>query len=127
MGGIYMIDMYVARTSEIDEIEAAIDEIKEQIDLSALKKNSGGIIFCHIDFVESGVVMELCNILPFDVIGMTSMVGASCDSYGLYDLTLTILTSDEVEFKAGMSDAINKGNYARKSILKPISKITKPC
>ena len=71
-----MITMYTARTSEIDEIDEAIDEIKSQIDLSALKKHSGGLIFCHIDFVESGVVAALCEALPFNVIGMTSMVSA---------------------------------------------------
>ena len=106
-----MIKMHVARTSEIDEIDLALEEIKSQIDFSALKKNSGGVIFCHIDFVESGLVKGLCDALPFDVIGMTSMAGASNTGYGLFDLTLTVLTSDEVTFKVGMSNAINKGNY----------------
>ena len=76
-----MIKMQVARTSEIDELDMAIDEIKSQIDFSALKKNAGGIIFCHIDFVESGLVEALCETLPFNVIGMTSMAGASEDGY----------------------------------------------
>ena len=106
-----MVKMHVARTSEVDEFDIAIDEIKSQIDFSALKKNSGGIIFCHIDFVESGLVSELCDFLPFDVIGMTSMAGASERGYGLYDLTLTVLTSDEVSFNAGMTSAIDKNNY----------------
>ena len=106
-----MIKMQVARTSEIDEFDMAMEEIKSQIDFSALKKNSGGIIFCHIDFVESGLVSELCEALPFDVIGMTSMAGACENGYGLFDLTLTVLTSDEVSFKAGMTQSINKSSY----------------
>ena len=106
-----MIKMYVARTSEVDEFDVAIEEIKSQIDFSALKKNSGGIIFCHIDFFESGIVEELCKALPFDVIGMTSMAGASGNGYGLFDLTLTVLTSDEVSFQAGMTNGIDKYNY----------------
>ncbi|MCL2564749.1 MAG: FIST C-terminal domain-containing protein [Defluviitaleaceae bacterium] len=106
-----MIKMHVARTSEIDELDIAMEEIKSQIDFSMLKKNSGGVIFCHIEFVESGLVTELCNALPFDVIGMTSMAGACENGYGLYDLTLTILTSDEVSFSAGMTQGINKANY----------------
>jgi hypothetical protein len=106
-----MIKMHVARTSEVDEIDVALEEINSQIDFSTLKKNSGGIIFCHIDYVESGLVEELCKALPFDVIGMTSMAGASKDGYGLYDLTLTVLTSDDVSFTAGMTNGINKGNY----------------
>ena len=107
-----MINMYTARTSEVDEIDEAISEIKEQIDFSALKKNSGGIIFCHIDFIESGMVEALCKELPFDVIGMTSMVGADEHGYGLYDLTLSVLTSDEVSFKAGMTNSIDPENYS---------------
>ena len=106
-----MIKMYTARTSEIDEVVEAVSEIKGQIDFSALKKNSGGIIFCHIEFVESGVVDALCRELPFEVIGMTSMVGMNETGYGLYDLTLTVLTSDDVIFKAGMTKGINSGNY----------------
>lgn len=106
-----MIDMYTARTSEIDEVDEALEEIMSQLDLSVLKQNSCGLIFCHIEFVESGVVEALCEALPFNVIGMTSMVGADEHGYGLYDLTVTILTSDEVSFAAGMTNDIDNNNY----------------
>lgn len=106
-----MIKMFTARTSEIDEIDEAIKEIKSQIDFNALKKNSGGLIFCHIDFVDSGMVEALCKELPFSVIGMTSMAGADEHGFGLFDLTLTVLTSDEVTFEVGMTNGINNGNY----------------
>ena len=106
-----MITMYTARTSEIDEIDEAIDEIKSQIDFGALKKNSGGLIFCHIDFVESGVVAALCEALPFNVIGMTSMANADEHGYSLFELSLTVLTSDEVSFEAGMTGSITPDNY----------------
>ena len=106
-----MIAMYTARTSEIDEIDVAVREIKEQIDLTALKKNSGGLIFCHIDFVESGVVAALCDELPFNVIGMTSLASVDEHGYGLFDLTLTVLTSDEVSFAGGMTGNIDHDNY----------------
>ncbi len=108
-----MITMYTARTSEIDEIDEAIDDIKRQIDLAALKKHSGGLIFCHIDFVESGMVKALCEALPFNVIGMTSMASEDEHGYGLYDLTLTVLTSDEVSFEVGMTGSINHDNYEK--------------
>lgn len=106
-----MIQMYTARTSEVDEIGEAINEIKQQIDFSALKKYSGGIIFCHMDFVESGVVEALCEELPFDTIGMTSMASADEHGYSLFDLTLTVLTSDEVNFKSGMTSNIQSDNF----------------
>lgn len=106
-----MVSMYTARTSEIDEIDDAISEIKEQIDFTSLKKNSGGLIFCHLDFIESGVVEALCRELPFPVIGMTSMASADEHGQSLYDLTLTVLTSDEVSFEVGMTNNINHTNY----------------
>ncbi len=106
-----MITMYTARTAEIDEIDEAIEEIRAQIDFSALKAHSGGLIFCHIDFVDSGMVRALCEQLPFPVIGMTSMASEDERGFGLYDLTLTVLTSDEVSFEAGMTGSINRGNY----------------
>ena len=106
-----MITMLTARTSEIDEVDEAVSEIKSQIDFTALKKNSGGIIFCHIDFIESGVVKALCDELPFNVIGMTSMVGADEHGCGLFDLTLTVLSSDEVTFEVGMTGRISRDNY----------------
>lgn len=106
-----MIAMYTARTSEIDEVDEAINELKSQIDFSALKKNSGGLIFCHIDFVESGVVAALCEALPFNIIGMTSMANADEHGYSLFELSLTVLTSDEVTFEAGITNSINPDNY----------------
>ena len=106
-----MIQMYTARTSEVDEIDVAISDIKDQIDFSSLKKFSGGIIFCHMDFVDSGVVAALCEALPFPCIGMTSMASADTHGYSLFDLTLTVLSSDEVSFEVGMTDRIDLDNY----------------
>ena len=106
-----MIMMYTARTSETDEVGDAVIEITSQIDLAALKKNSAGLIFCHMDFVDSGVVEALCRALPFNVIGMSSMASADGHGYGLFDLTLTVLTSDEVSFEAGMTRSIDHDNY----------------
>ncbi len=106
-----MIEMYSARTSEIDEIDDAVQEITDQIDFTKLKQNSCGLIYCSLDFVESGVAKAVCDALPFDVIGMTTLASADTHGYGIYELTLTILTSDEVSFVAGISDAIDQENY----------------
>lgn len=106
-----MVSMYTARTSEIDEIDEAIREIKSQIDFSVLKRNTGGLIFCHLDFIESGTAEALCRELPFPVIGMTSMASADEHGQSLYDLTLTVLTSDQVFFEVGMTGNITPGNY----------------
>jgi hypothetical protein len=106
-----MIAMYTARTSEVDVFDEAIAEIKSQIDFSRLKRYSGGIIYCCMDYYESGMVDALCKELPFDVIGMTGMGTASDGGFGFFDLTLTVLTSDEVRFSAGMTEGMNIENY----------------
>ncbi len=108
-----MIQMYTARTAEVDAIEEAIAEIKGQIDFSVLKKHAGGLLFCHMDFVDSGMVAALCEALPFPVIGMTSMASADEHGYSLFDLTLTVLTSDEVRFTVGMTQGIDHDNYQK--------------
>ena len=106
-----MIEMFTARTSEIDEFDEAVQELIDQIDLSRLKKHSGGILFFHMDFVDSGMMNAICEALPFGVIGMTSMAGADEHGFGLFDLTLTVLTSDEVSFAVGMTNSIDPENY----------------
>ncbi len=106
-----MIEMLSARTSEIDEIKDAVEEIMSQIDSAKLKKNSCGLIYCSLDFVESGVVKAICDELPFNVIGMTTLASADEHGYGIYELTLTILTSDDVSFTAGISESIEQYNY----------------
>ena len=106
-----MIKMFTARTSEVDDINAAVNEIQSRLDLSALKKHSGGIIFCHLDYMDSGVAAAICEALPFEIIGMTTMASADDSGYGLFDLTLAVLTSDEVTFPAGITGDINADNF----------------
>jgi hypothetical protein len=109
-----MITMYTARTAEVDVFDEAIAEIKSQIDFSKLKKYSGGIIFCCKDYADSGMLEALCNAFPFDIIGMTAMGTADAKGYGFFDLTFTVLTSDEVRFTAGMVPDIDRSNYEEK-------------
>ena len=106
-----MIQMYTARTAEADELQYAMEEIQEHIDFSLLKKNSCGILLCHMDFIESGMVTALCEALPFPAIGMTSMASADARGHSLFELTLTVLTSDDVTFEVGMTDNITRVNY----------------
>jgi len=105
-----MIEMFTARITEIDDIDIAFNELTEQIDLTKLKKNSGGIIFCHSDFIDSGVAKTISDRLGFNVIGMTSFANSDKHGFSLYELNITILTSDEVTFEAGMIP-INRDNY----------------
>jgi hypothetical protein len=104
--------MMTAYTEDIDEINEAVADILGQIDLTALKRNTVGFIVCYYDFIESGMVKALCEKLPFDVIGMTSMASGSNGGFGMYTLRLTVLTSDDVEFAAAMTPPLTREQYA---------------
>jgi hypothetical protein len=110
-GGLHMIKMQTAYTTEIDEIDDAVAEIVGQLDLTKLEKNSVGIIVACYDFIESEVVHALCEHLPFSIIGMSTMGNASKYGLGMYGLCLTVLTSSEVEFATALTQPLNLDNY----------------
>jgi hypothetical protein len=84
-----------------------MDEIRAQIDTeNDLLTHSVGIVACYYEFVETGVVRALCEALPFDVIGCTVLGSAVGGQYGLEQLSLSILTSDDVRFATSFSDTI---------------------
>ncbi|MDR2771023.1 MAG: FIST C-terminal domain-containing protein [Clostridiales Family XIII bacterium] len=104
-----MIKLIHASTSEIDELDAAMNEILSQIDLeNGLLAHSVGIVACYYEFVETGVVGALCEALPFDVIGCTVLGSAINGRYGLEQLSLSVLTSDDVHFATAFSEEISK-------------------
>lgn len=94
-----MIKMLTAATSEADDIEYAISDLLQQLNLEqSLLKNSVGLIMTHPDFYETGVAQEIGKRLPFDVIGgatSASMIGGSLE---LVMLSIAVLTSDDIEF-----------------------------
>ncbi|MDR3357852.1 MAG: FIST C-terminal domain-containing protein [Desulfovibrio sp.] len=109
-----MIEMHTASTVEIDEIDDAVKEILDQLPLGALKKNSVGILYCCMDFVETGVVGALDKALPFSVLGMTTMASADRNNLGMYNLTLTVLTSDDVLFETVVTGPLFSTDYKEK-------------
>ena len=106
-----MIQMFCARTLEIDEPELALEEILEQIDINGLSCNSVGIISCNHEFVSNGTTKYLSDNLPFEVVGLTTMVTMVNGEYDQYSLGLTVLTSDEVSFKTVLTGDINTENF----------------
>jgi hypothetical protein len=106
-----MMQLFTAGTAEIDDIEGAVAEIFKQIDLSKLSKYSVGIIACHYEFIESGVITALCKKLPFEVIGMTTMASASAGGSGVYQLSLAVLTSDNTSFETCLSPSLARDNF----------------
>ena len=108
-----MLTMLTAYTSEIDDIAIAIDEVLEQLDLkNSLRRHSVGILSCYSEFLETGVVKALCDSVPFDVIGCTTMASGTNRQNGIMILSLCVLTSDEVSFATSQSAPLSVENCA---------------
>ncbi|MDR1933127.1 MAG: FIST C-terminal domain-containing protein [Spirochaetales bacterium] len=102
-----MIRALTAYTTEPDNVDGAVHDILEQLDLEKnLLAHSTGILFCYLDFITTGVLKALCDSLPFDVTGCTSMGFAAPGAAGEIMLTLLVLTSDDIEFSAGLSEPL---------------------
>ncbi|MDR2933647.1 MAG: FIST C-terminal domain-containing protein [Oscillospiraceae bacterium] len=99
--------MLTATTEEIDDTTRAVEDILSQLDLeSNLLAHSVGIMTCYNEFIESGVVKAVCEALPFDVVGCTTLGNGSGGQSGLLMLCLTVLTADDVFFSTAMSSSM---------------------
>jgi hypothetical protein len=111
-----MIRFLNAYTYELDNPEVAVKEIADQIDIkNNLLKNSVGLLFCHSKFISMGVMEAVCKSLPFDVLGCTSLFFAQAGAgksvhAGDIMLTVTVLTSNDIEFVTGVCEPITDAN-----------------
>jgi hypothetical protein len=102
-----MIKAFTAFTAEIDDTEAAVGEIMDQLDqCGGLLKNSVGLLACYSEFIDSDVIKELCEALPFEVIGTTTLCNAVQGATGRMLLTMIVLSSDDAEFSVGLTDTL---------------------
>jgi hypothetical protein len=103
-----MIHVLNAHTYEPDDVESAVADVLEQLDMeNRLLKNSVGLMSFYSDFIETGAAKAICDALPFDVIGGTTSNGAVPGAMGDIMLSLSVLTSEDVSFAAGVSRPIN--------------------
>jgi len=111
-----MIKMFSAFTEEIDDVDAAISQILNQLNIEhSLLKNSVGILHCYHEFIDSGVVKKLYEKLSFDIIGITVPYVRLSGKASSMGLMLNVLTSDDVNFATCISDNmdIGGGNLAQ--------------
>ncbi|MDR3191787.1 MAG: hypothetical protein LBT87_01840, partial [Treponema sp.] len=109
-----MIKMLTAHTFEIDDKEAAVQDILKQLrGGDFLLKNTVGLLFCYLDFIESGVAEAVCKALPFDVLGCTTLGAAAPGLMGDIILSLTVFTSDDIEFHTALSDPLTEEEEGR--------------
>jgi hypothetical protein len=107
--------LIIARTSEVDDKEAAFKIISEQIaDQGSLEKNTIGMLCCHYEFVLSGVAEYIAKNLPFPVAGTSTTlvgyngVGNEDDTYneGQFRLVISIMSSDDIEFTTVLTEPL---------------------
>ena len=104
-----MIKTFVASTTEVDHTEAAVEEILSQLEIEGgLLKNSVGIISCHYEFVDSGIVEAVCNALPFELAGTISWMLSVPDNTDTFLMTVMVITSDDVEFVSVLTPSLHE-------------------
>ncbi|MDR3305218.1 MAG: FIST C-terminal domain-containing protein [Clostridiales Family XIII bacterium] len=105
-----MMKMLTACTSKIYDPDLAAEEILTQLGIpGSLLRNSVGIIACYYEFVDFEGVKAISDALPFDVIGCTAMGSAVSAASALDQLSITVLTGDDLEFSVALSEAIIDG------------------
>ena len=113
-----MLKMITASTIEVDDPKIAAEDIESQIAPEInLLKNSVGIITCSSEFIETGVLKAVNDILPFETVGMTTLACATNEEEGLDVLSLSVYTADDVDFSVEISSPLSKNNI-EKSIKK---------
>lgn len=102
-----MIRTLTAFTTELDDVGIAVREILDQLDLKHNKlTNAIGIVNCFSEFIGAGIVKALSDALPFDIVGTTTLACAVNAEMGELMLTLSVLTSDDVDFSTAVTGSL---------------------
>ncbi|MDR0944279.1 MAG: hypothetical protein LBM41_07090 [Ruminococcus sp.] len=126
--------VFIARTSEVDDKEAALKFISDQIAAEgSLEKNTVGMLCCHYEFVLSGVAEYIAKNLPFPVVGTsTTLVGYNGagnedDEYneGQFRLSITVISSDDISFTTVISEPLTPETKADEVCKKQFEEIGK--
>lgn len=108
-----MVKAITVCTDEVDDIEYAVADITKKLAaMGGLMKNSIGIISCYSDFVDTGVCKAVCEALPFETAGTTTIDNMVSGGEGEILLTLTVLTSDDACFTTGLTGGITEEDTA---------------
>jgi len=104
-----MIKTFVASTAEVDDVDVAVEEIFSQLDIEGkLLKNSVGIISCHYEFIDSGILKAVSDALPFDVAGTISSPICAVSEMDSFLMSVMVITSDDAEFVTVLTPPLNE-------------------
>jgi hypothetical protein len=91
--------MYTAFTQEIDDPEAAVKEILEQLKPDEnMLKNTVGIVHFFYEFVDTEVCRAVIDALPFELVGEVSMYIGAGGRDAETAMSVVMLTSDDARF-----------------------------
>jgi len=97
-------------TCEVDDPELALSQILAQLSAKIeLMEHTVGIVMCHTEIVDSGVLGRLTESLPFDIVGTTTTAQAVNGMISEMGLTIFVMTSDTVRFRVGMTESLEAG------------------
>lgn len=99
-----MVRTLYASTLEFDDSQAAVEDILGQLDLKGLDANSVGIMTCPAESLKDEAIKALADALPFDLIGCTTLMSDLCGEWGEDQISLMVLTGDDIEFSCALSD-----------------------
>ena len=99
-------------TEEIDDLKEATEELFEQLGDFRFRKNSLGILHFEED-TEYGELYELLSArFDFPIVGCTAMaMFLGEQGYRGVGIAMMILTADDCEFSAGMTEELDVDNY----------------
>ncbi|MCL2812447.1 MAG: FIST C-terminal domain-containing protein [Clostridia bacterium] len=94
-----MTKFFTAFTTEIDDTEAAVREICEQLKPQENSlKDTIGIVYFYYEYVEMDVCQAIIDALPFEIVGCVSTYIATNKQYADVALSVTMITSDDAYF-----------------------------
>ena len=108
------MDSIVLYTEEIDDLQEAVQDLFAQAEGFVLKKNSLAVLFTEEDTDYPELYNLLAENWKFPVVGCTAMAMLlGKQGYCGTGISVLLLTADDCEFAAGMTDDLTKGNYER--------------
>ena len=105
---------WVTKTEEIDDLEAAVEELKKGIPTEELLANTVGIVYAYYDADFEELSRILCETFPFPIIGVSAMALLDNEGYLAYGMELLVMSADDVRFSVGMTENLDKDNYEEK-------------
>lgn len=102
----------VAYTEEIDDLDAASEELFEQVRRFALGKHSMAVLYAEEDTDYLALYELLSREWDFPIVGCTAMAMLSDkQGYCRSGISALILTADDCVFSAGITGELDKSNY----------------